>query len=80
MLKIIFLVCVCVCGWAIITLNKGGAVGKAIALDAESVGFKFKSIKNNLNNHIEYFLATVSQVCIQHDELGWLVDGLTQKL
>ena len=33
----------------------------------------------NFQNHFEYFSATLSQVCIQHDELGWLVTGLTAK-
>jgi len=28
-------------------------------------------------NHFEYFSDTLSQVCIQHDKLGWLVAGLT---
>ena len=31
-------------------------------------------------NHFKYFSATFSQKCIQHDELGWLVTGLTEKL
>ena len=31
-------------------------------------------------NYFEYFSATLSQVFIQHDELGWLVAGLTAEL
>ena len=33
----------------------------------------------NVQNHFEYFSATLSQVCIHHDELGWLGAGLTVK-
>ena len=39
--------------------------------------------QKNFQNHFEQFYifsATLSQVCIQHDELGGLVAGLTAKL
>ena len=35
-----------------------GRVGKAIALDAEGVGFKSQRSTKNVQNHFEYFSAT----------------------
>ena len=46
---------------------------EAIALDVEGVGFLIQ----RSTNHFEYFSATLPQVCIQHDKLGWLEAGLT---
>ena len=51
-----------------------GRVGKAIALDTESVGFKCKR-RHKFSKPFWIFLV---QLCIQHDELGWLVAGLTR--
>ena len=41
-----------------------------IGLDAEGVGFKSQRSTTSVQNHFECdFLATLPQVCIQHDEL-----------
>ena len=48
-----------------------GRVGKAI--DPREAQYMFI-------NHFEYFSATLPQVCIQHDETGSLVVGLTVQL
>ena len=57
-----------------------GRVDKAIALDAKVSGSNPREAQKVYKKHFEYFSATLSQVCIHHDELGGLVPGLTAKL
>ena len=55
----------------VVILRWFSRVGKAVALDAENdVGFKYQRSTKNVHNHFEYFSVTLSQMCVQHDELG----------
>ena len=57
-----------------------GRAGKAIALDAEDVRSNPREAQKVFKNRFEYFSATLSQVCTQHDELGRLVTGFTARM
>ena len=64
------------------TVKQGwcGRVGKSDCSRRRRGRAQITEKHTHFQNHIEYFSATLSQVCIKHDELGRLVAGLTAKL